>query len=258
MKLSISNIAWESEWDDIVYGHMKRLGYEGLEIAPTRIFGDAPYEDLGRVSDWYKDFSKMFVIPSMQSILRGVNDSIFQDDEQRDNLNRYLCKAVDFAAALSCGNLVFGCPRNRNGSEGKRDIAVEFFRKIGDYAASRGTAIGLEPVPKSYNTDFLNTTRETVEFIREVGNAGIKLNLDIGALLTNNEDYSIIFDNVDLVNHVHISEPGLKTVTKHELHSQIRDLLTDSGYEGFISIEMAKQDSPEDIIGVLEYVSELF
>ena len=258
MKLSISNIAWQAELDESVYGLMKDLGYEGLEIAPTRIFGDAPYEDLNKVSEWYKGFSRRFVIPSMQSILRGINDSIFQDDEQRDNLLRYLCKSVDFAQTISCGNLVFGCPRNRNGSEGKRDIALSFFRKIGDYAASHGTAIGLEPVPKSYNTDFLNTTADTIEFIRDAESDGIRLNLDIGALLTNNEDYSIIIDNVDLVNHVHVSEPGLKTVVRRDIHAKIRDLLIDSGYDGFISIEMAGQDSLEDIACALEYVREVF
>ena len=35
MKLSISNIAWDSENDKKVYELMKKYSYEGLEIAPT-------------------------------------------------------------------------------------------------------------------------------------------------------------------------------------------------------------------------------
>ena len=38
MKLALSNIAWTVEQDECMHGLMKRIGYEGLEIAPTRIF----------------------------------------------------------------------------------------------------------------------------------------------------------------------------------------------------------------------------
>lgn len=257
MKLSISNIGWESVWDEQVYEEMQRLGYEGLEIAPTRIFGDKPYEDLNRVASWYESINKRFVISSMQSILYGVSDSIFQGEEQRNNLTAYIYKAIDFARTLSCGNLVFGCPRNRNGSSGGREIAISFFRDIGEYALSQGTVIALEPVPVCYNTDFLNTTKDTVDFIRDVRSDGLKLNFDIGALITSNEDLSVISDNTDIINHVHISEPGLKKIENRSLHTEIRDLLLGSGYNGFLSIEMGKQESVESVIDTLRYVKEM-
>ena len=38
MKLSISNIGWEKKDDKAVYQFMKKYGFTGLEIAPTRIF----------------------------------------------------------------------------------------------------------------------------------------------------------------------------------------------------------------------------
>ena len=46
MKLSISNIGWTVEQDSQVYELMKKYGFTGLEIAPTRIFPEAPYEKL--------------------------------------------------------------------------------------------------------------------------------------------------------------------------------------------------------------------
>ena len=42
--LSISNIAWTSEYDQQVYEYIKKAGFLGLEIAPTRLFPDKPYE----------------------------------------------------------------------------------------------------------------------------------------------------------------------------------------------------------------------
>ena len=43
-KLAASNIGWTAAQDETVWQWMKDLGYSGLEIAPTRLFPDAPYE----------------------------------------------------------------------------------------------------------------------------------------------------------------------------------------------------------------------
>ena len=43
MKLSISNIAWSNEYDEEIFKYLYELGYDGLEIAPTRIISEKPY-----------------------------------------------------------------------------------------------------------------------------------------------------------------------------------------------------------------------
>ena len=52
MKLSISNIAWSTEHDNTMYQFLKDNGFDGLEIAPTRIFPEKPYEHLSEARDW--------------------------------------------------------------------------------------------------------------------------------------------------------------------------------------------------------------
>ncbi len=52
MNLSISNIAWADENNKIVYELMGKLNYRGLEIAPTRIFANAPYERIEEATAW--------------------------------------------------------------------------------------------------------------------------------------------------------------------------------------------------------------
>ena len=42
MKLSISNIGWSQDNDETIYELMKKYDYQGIEIAPTRIFPDNP------------------------------------------------------------------------------------------------------------------------------------------------------------------------------------------------------------------------
>lgn len=46
MKLAASNLCWAAADDEAAWGKMKELGYTGLEIAPTRIFPQAPYDCL--------------------------------------------------------------------------------------------------------------------------------------------------------------------------------------------------------------------
>ena len=60
MKLAISNIGWAEEQDSAVYGLMKQYGFTGLEIAPTRIFPEKPYERLKEAKDWAEWMKREF------------------------------------------------------------------------------------------------------------------------------------------------------------------------------------------------------
>ena len=142
MKLAISNIAWKAEQDKEMYVFLQEQGIEGLEIAPTRIFADNPYERIEEARIWANNLKETYglVIPSMQSIWFGRNERIFAEQNERDILIQYTKKAIDFAEAVGCRNLVFGCPRNRS-FDGKcqEQIAIEFFKELGEYAYSNCT-----------------------------------------------------------------------------------------------------------------------
>ena len=257
MRLSISNIAWAKEQDADVYSVMRRNGFQGLEIAPTRIISEAPYDHVPEIKDWAGSLG--FTVSSMQSIWYGRNESIFGTDAERSSLLSYTKKAVDLAAEIGCGNLVFGCPKNRNRPEGVPiDAAVEFFKEIGDYAASRGTVIGLEANPPIYNTNFINDTRSAIAFIEKVNSSGFRLNLDVGTMIYNREPVEELTGLVHMINHVHISEPGLNPIEQRELHKKLKAILLDENYHGFVSIEMRDTKSDQTIETTMAYISSLF
>lgn len=261
MKLSMSNIGWDEKNDEIVYALMKKYAYEGVEIAPTRIFSDNPYEKKEEVNVWNKALNKKygFVIPSMQSIWFGRSEKIFGSVEERNALLEYTKKAIDFAQIIGCRNLVFGCPRNRNIDEGMNsECAVSFFRELGEYAFEHNTAIGMEANPPIYNTNYVNDTLAAIDLIEKVGSKGFLLNLDIGTVIQNEEDISELEGRVHLINHVHISEPGLKPIQKRTLHYNLREILEREGYANFVSIEMGKSDDLNIIEETLNYVKEIF
>lgn len=261
MKLSISNIAWEAEQDAQVYGLMKRYGYFGLEIAPTRIFPHAPYEHLKDARVWSQQLWQEygFVVSSMQSIWFGRQEKIFGSDKERRNLMDYTKKAIAFAEAIGCKNLVFGCPRNRCVPEGADlEIGVRFFKEIADEAAHYGIVIGLEANPPIYHTNYINDTSAAFELIHKVDSRGFLLNLDVGTMIENREPLSVLAGRGARIHHVHISEPGLQAIEERMLHEELKQLLQREGYQGFVSIEMGKGNGLAALEERMDYVRRIF
>lgn len=260
MELSISNIAWTQENDTTVYNLMKKYGYTGLEIAPTRIFPEAPYSKTVQARSWSRNLYEKygFVISSMQSIWFGIQEKLFGSNEEREILMDYTKKAINFAEVTGCHNIVFGCPRNRFLPEGTDPyIADSFFKELGEYALLHGTIIGMEANPVIYNTNYINSTENALALIKRVNSKGFLLNLDLGTIIQNNENIDILKGQVKYINHVHISEPGIKVIERREIHKRLKDLLKKEGYNGFISVEMGKTENISVIEDVLKYVKEI-
>lgn len=260
MNLSISNIAWNAEQNENIYTLMQKYNFSGLEIAPTKIFERKPYSKLSEVKIWSEKLKARysFVIPSMQSIWFGKPEKLFGSRDEREILLDYTKKAIDFASIIGCKNLVFGCPKNRAKTENfSMEIAIDFFKKIGDYAASKNTCIGIEANPTIYGTDFINTTAEAIDLICQIGSDGLKLNLDVGAIISNKENLSVLMRHENLINHVHISEPNLVPIEKRELHKEIFDFLKKANYVGFVSIEMASAEDAGVIERAMKYLESI-
>lgn len=261
MKLAISNIAWNKSMDVSVYKIMKKYGFAGLEIAPTRIFQNNPYGKIEEAKEWKNQVASEFgfEIPSMQSIWYGRTEKIFGSTEERKMLLDYTKQAIDFASAIGCKNLVFGCPRNRHMPEGADiEIAVAFFKEIGNYAYEHDTMIGMEANPTIYNTNFITDTSAATKFIELVDSKGFLLNLDIGTMIQNEESVCELEKKVHLINHVHISEPGLKVINERMLHKELKKILLKNNYQGYVSIEMGNVEDISVLEEAMRYIGNVF
>lgn len=244
MKLSISNIAWELSQNKQALDLMKQYNFDGLEIAPTIIFPNEPYNKLTEAKLWSNELNSNGIsVSSMQSIWYGISQNIFNSQKDRDFLTEYTKKAIDFASTIQCKNLVFGCPKNRNKSDNSSYTEVlSFFKELGDYAFKNNTTLSLEPNPPIYGTNFINTTKEAFDFVKEVNSVGFKVNIDFGTIIYNNENLQQLEDNFDYINHIHISEPYLTPIHKRYIHNILFEILKNKKYDKFISIEMSKTD----------------
>ncbi|ELB2793011.1 sugar phosphate isomerase/epimerase family protein [Aeromonas hydrophila] len=262
MKLCASNIAWEKGDDENVYDVLNELGFHGLEIAPTRWVPENPYDTDNRTycRNKAEDIEDRWGLhlASMQSIWYGRTENIFGNEDERQSIYAYMCKAIDFAKYIHCPHIVFGCPKNRNViSENSLINGIELIIAFAEYAKKNGVVIGLEANPVIYGTNFVNTNADAASLVREVNLSSLRLNLDIGAFIYNKEKLDDIRMILDVVSHIHISEPFLELIVRREEHKSISDMLLDLDYQGYISLEMKKCSLP-NLIDSVKYMREVF
>jgi sugar phosphate isomerase/epimerase len=261
MNLAVSNIAWAAEHDETMYRFLHDAGFTGVEIAPTRIFPHNPYSRLDEAREYARMLQERYglTIPSMQSIWYGKTENIFASEAERDTLIAYTKQAILFAEALGCGNLVFGCPRNRNVPDDRDPfpIALAFFREIGEYAREHHTVIAIEPNPPIYATNFINTTVEAFTLCEQINSDGVKVNVDTGTMLYYGDTVASNAAHVALVNHIHLSEPNLAPLEQRDLYRQLLRLAPDT-YPHWFSIEMKNTGDLAVVQDAIRYIGESF
>ena len=257
--LSASNIGWPKEYDEAVYAALQAAGFAGVEIAPTRIFPAPPYDNLSAAVLFGGYLHQKFglAVPSMQSIWYGQTGNIFVPEEA-EALLAYTEEAFAFAHALHCPSLVFGCPKNRRRPEGADPAAAEaFFDKAGRLAMRYGVRLALEANSPRY-TNYLNTTAEVFALVKKLGNPGLAVNLDLGAILDNGERLRDFAADLSWVSHVHISEPGLAPIQPRPEQEELALMLGAAGYRGFVSIEMGAGETDAPVLSAMQRIAEVF
>ena len=223
-------------------------GAAGVEVAPARVC-DRPWEAPAERVVAYRRFweDRGLPIVAMQALLFGRPDLVlFGDAAARRLLREQLVAIINLAAGLGAQRLVFGSPKNRRrGSLGRlqaETIAVAFFRELGSVAADRGVWLCIEPNPVEYGCDFLVDSREVIEFVERVGQDGLGVHLDSGAMaLTAESPPAIMATAGPRWQHFHASEPGLAVVGSGGVdHAAIATALRGCGYEGYVSVEMTQ------------------
>jgi sugar phosphate isomerase/epimerase len=108
--------------------------------------------------------------------------------------------------------------------------------------------ICLEPNPARYQCNFMTDTAATARIVEQVAHAAIRLQLDTGAMVINQEDpLATVTRHAHLVGHIHASEPDLIPLGDAETdHAQIARALSGALPRHIVSIEMLtpKNTSP--------------
>ena len=108
-----------------------------------------------------------------------------------------------------------------------------------DYAAARGMKIYIEPYNR-YETNFINTVRQGMEYVKAEKHAGLALMID--SCWMNSEDASIpgaIFAAREWIEYVHVADstrgyPGSGHIHFGDFIRALREI----GYEGVLSVQI--------------------
>jgi sugar phosphate isomerase/epimerase len=234
-KLIISNLSWKHNDNSEMLVRLQDYGIKSLELAPYKYFG--------MKVDQIVNPNKSIPIYSFQAVLYPMIENVFGCDKDREILHNYLISVINIAAILGVKVLVFGSPKNRKRGEltspEAYNIAVPFFKKLGDYAISKDCVVCIEPNSKVYGCDFINNSIEGRDLVLRVNSEGFKLHLDVGCMLLENENIiESIHNNLDILHHIHFSAPDLQGLSGCQFdYGELLSLLREK-YTGKVSIEM--------------------
>lgn len=269
MEISISNIAWDKKIDQKIILILKNKNIKFIDIAPTKYFNniiDVIDKDVLKVRDFWNQ--QGINIYGMQSLLFGAkNLNIFSSESQQNLMLDYLEKILKIGNLLGSSKIVFGSPKNRDKKNLKDEFAIEvatkFFRKLSFIAESFDQTICLEPNPRSYGCNFMTSTKEAAEIVRSVDREAIKLQLDTGTILLNNEDIDILCrEYKDIVSHIHISQAKLVPLNWEKRRQEKIAKVIKKNFDNHVAtIEMLTNDSTDPICDIsrsIELVKELY
>lgn len=266
MKIAVSNLAWDMSENDQILDIMAVSGVKGLEIAPKKIF-----ENLESVSDeeafLYREKVNEagFDIVAFQAFLFGRPELKLFDDSSRPLLISYIKKVIELAGKLRVEAIVYGAPKSRDVSGRNYNecygIAVDFFKEVGEYAATCGTTFCIEANALEYGCNFICTARDAARIVRDTDSEGFKLHLDTACMYLAGDDFdSVITDNIDILRHFHVSEPFLKDFSAPKIdHKRVATVLKSAGYENWVSIEMSpSEDAPKSVKNAIDFVTKTY
>jgi D-psicose/D-tagatose/L-ribulose 3-epimerase len=256
MRLAVSNIAWDTNEDEVIVTLLQRFGVDAIDVAPGKYFpepANATDEDIARVKNWW--FERGIEITGMQALLFGTTGlNVFGPPESQDAMLQHLTAVCRIGAGLGTKRVVFGSPKNRDrtglNDQQAMDVAVSFFRRLGDIAQFYGVVICIEPNPTCYGANFMTSSSETAQVVRQIAHPAIRMQLDTGALTINGEDAVIVLqDCAHLIGHVHASEPDLLPLGDGGTeHTKVVAALNQYLPNHVVSIEMlATKNEPHEV-----------
>lgn len=254
-KLCVSNISNHNLCNEQYYNILNHYNINYIEIAPTKFNN---WENLINLNILKNEKEKMsnfnLELYSFQSITYTIMDNIFQVEDNTPLLN-HLKRVIDLAIDNNVKNLVFGCPRNRlrniitdNNYDKSDDIFITFFRNLGNYIDKRNLIISIENNSKMYKCNYLNTINDVGNIVQKINHDNIKIMVDIGNCIMEDDIIDNLINYKNLINHVHISMPFMKQFLNYNKNEYIHfiNLLKKINYTKIVSLEFLNNDCKDD------------
>lgn len=226
---------------------VKRIGYDGIEIAPFTLGPNIRAIDPARRAE----LRRTIVDAGLEAIgthwLLAQTEGYYltsPDAPTRARTADYLVALGELTRDLGGSLMVLGSPKQRDLLPGvtldsATGYAAEILASVGPRLDPLGVTLCLEPLAPS-ETNFLNSCEAAEALIARVGHPRVVLQMDVKAQA--GEVGTTIPDLIRLhaarAGHFHAQDPNRRGPGMGELDfAPILQALVDSGYEGWVSVE---------------------
>ena len=248
MKFAICQELYEGwEWErqcELSASH----GYTGLEVAPFALaerITDVSMDQRATLRKQAEDHGMEIIgLHWLLAKTEGLHLTT-EDSAVRTATSNYLIELGNACADMGGTLMVFGSPFQRNREDGMSTEqamanAADVFGACLPAFADRGVSICMEPLtPKE--TDFINTCAQATELIEMVGQPNFTLHQDVKAMLgaESSSVPELIHEFKGRVGHFHVNDTNLLGPGMGETdYVPIVQALTESGYDGWVSVEV--------------------
>jgi len=241
MRIGISTWVWTSPATTAVLErlipHIAAMGYDAVEIP---VEGEDQF-DVDRVRDLIEAHGLAVYVCAVI----GPGRDLLLPDEYENGM-AYLRMCIDVARRLGAptvaGPLYSAVGRCWQATPAERANDVERLagrlRVLGDYAAERGVALGLEPLNR-FETSFLNTVQQALELVNRIDHPAVGLSLDLFHMgIEEKSPADALRTAGHYLKNVQVAENDRGTPgTGHLPWTDVARALEDIGYTGPVIIE---------------------
>lgn len=251
LRFAFSNIAWTPHDDPDVFSLLRGHGIEGIEVAPTAVWGSWEAMTVPKARAYRQLLGEQsFEVPALQAILYGKPEARLFEAHGEAVLLDHFARVAGIASGLEARVAVLGAPsqRDRGGRSWPRALehAAGVLRKAAVLFHDQGCCLCIEPNPRRYGCNFVNTAAEGIELVAAVDHPGFRLHLDAAGMHLEGEHLaSVLPAALPLLRHFHLSEPDLGDFRRPTVpHTDNVRGLRAAGYAGWCSVEMRRPSAP--------------
>lgn len=247
MKIGICNEIFSGWKLKDVFEYLKKVGYEGLEIAPFTLADDISLLPTSVIDEILKNSEKtnVKIIGTHWLLVKPEGLSVSSPDKNvRKKTSDYLCKIVDFTSKIGGEIMVFGSPKQRKINEGQtykevKEYLKEVILPVLERCKEKNVYLCIEPLARS-ETNFINRAEEAIEIIEEINHPFLKLHLDVKAMSDEGKPIpEIIEKGAKYLKHFHVNDKNLLGPGFGEIdYKPIIEKLKEINYNGWLSVEV--------------------
>jgi sugar phosphate isomerase/epimerase len=267
MKISLCNEVIAGLPFEQQCGLMKKLGYDGVEIAPVTLSDEPHLLPAARRKEIVQIAAAAGLpITSLHYLMvspKGLSITA-KDPDIRKRTFEVMRGLVQLATDLGAKLLSHGSPAQRQLEAGdeadSHKRGAEYFAAAGEAARNAGVIYLLEPLARGH-TEFVNTVEEAAAIVRTIDNPGLRTMLDCSAAgLSEAEPVADILTKwlpSGLIAHIHFNDPNRRGPGEGELaFAPILQALAAHAYQGIAAIEpfVYEPDGPACAARAIGYI----